>query len=169
MTTQLEQARVRFLATLEIVRRELNVLKYSHEKLFSFSVDRAWVESLDNNMKAAETLEAFVSRFGRLQDTIGDKLIPRALTALAEHPGSMLDNLNKAERLHWLEDVNAWLSARELRNKLVHEYMTDENQFAKDINSSAQFYTMFHQVYLELLKVAEKNFGVTENELREYL
>ena len=32
----------------------------------------------------AERLDVFVSRFGRLQDTVGDKLPPALLTALAE-------------------------------------------------------------------------------------
>jgi hypothetical protein len=67
-----DQAKARFLATLEIARRELAVLDYSREKIFLASIDTDWVKRLAHDMEAAETLEAFVSRFGRFQDTVGD-------------------------------------------------------------------------------------------------
>ena len=169
MNQQVSQVLARFFATLEIVRRELKVLQYSNAQLSSYKIDSVWVESLDTDMQAAEKLEAFVSRFGRLQDTIGDKLIPRALTAVAEKPASMLDNLNRAERLGWIRNVEFWLTARELRNKLVHEYMLDEEQFAKDVNSAFQFCSMFEEVYSELFSLAEKQFGIKEDELLGYL
>ena len=43
-----------------------------------------WVRGLASAPELAEQLEAFVSRFGRMQDTIADKLIPRWLMGLAE-------------------------------------------------------------------------------------
>lgn len=42
---------------------------------------------------------SYVSRFARLQDTLGDKLLPQLLRALGEKTASTLDNLNVAERL----------------------------------------------------------------------
>ncbi|WP_018716289.1 hypothetical protein [Arhodomonas aquaeolei] len=44
-------------------------------------------------------MEAFVSRFAHLQDTLGDKLLPAYLAALGERKGALLDNLDRAERL----------------------------------------------------------------------
>jgi hypothetical protein len=164
-----EEARARFLATLEIARRELAVLEYSHGKLFSFQIDAEWVKRLRDDMEAAETLEAFVSRFGRFQDTVGEKLIPRALLALAERPGAMIDNLNRAERLGWVENTEAWLGARELRNRLIHEYMTDPEQFCDDIRAAGSCVSMFRHVYGTLLRTARERFGVTEQGLESYL
>ena len=66
----------------------------------------------------AERLEAFVSRFGRMQDTIADKLLPRWLLAQAETPGSQIETLNRAEKLGVLPDVEQWLEARKLRNHI---------------------------------------------------
>ena len=40
-----------------------------------------------------------MARFGRLQDTVGDKFLPTLLSALAETPGAAIDNLDKAEKL----------------------------------------------------------------------
>lgn len=168
MTTVLDMAKNRFLATLEIVRREINVLNYSSGRLFSYTIDKNWAERLRDDMQAAEILEAYVSRFGRLQDTIGDKLIPRALLAMAEKTGSMIDNLNRAERLGWMDNVDDWVTARELRNKLVHEYIKNAENFADDVNSAHKAEEMLTSVYARLLAVALSHFNVTESELAPY-
>lgn len=168
MNDQLRRARNRFLGTLEIVRRELAVLDYSHAKLFAQTIDAAWVDGLATQMDDAETLEAFASRFGRFQDTVGDKLIPRLLTALLERPGSQIDNLNRAERLGWIESAGAWVTARELRNRLIHEYRTDAVAFAADIRAAGAFVPMFRDTYSRLLRAGEERFGVKEQDLGEY-
>ncbi len=169
MTLPSDKVKARFLATLEIVRRELHVLEYSWQRLFSGTINRKWVESLDQNMVVAEQLEAFVSRFGRLQDTIGDKLIPRALVAELEKPESMLDNLNRAERLGWINEVTDWVFIRELRNRLVHEYMVESEKFAEDIQSAGDFVPELREVYGRILQLAQERFGVSESELVGFL
>jgi uncharacterized protein with HEPN domain len=73
----------------------------------------------------AERLDAFVSRFGRLQDTVGDKLLPALLTALAEEVGPAIDNLDKAEKFGFIESADGWMEMRRLRNQMVHEYIED--------------------------------------------
>ena len=45
------------------------------------------------------------------------------LRAGLEKTGSQLDNLLRAEKLGWIESVQRWIELRELRNRLVHEYM----------------------------------------------
>lgn len=100
---------------LEVVRREANWLRRAERRLFAYPLDKAWFNGLEQDDAAAETLEAFVSRFARLQD-LGDKLTPAGLRALAERTGSALDNLNRAEKLGWLWSTQDWLAARTLRN-----------------------------------------------------
>ena len=73
----------------------------------------------------SERLDAFVARFARLQDSLGDKLLPALLTALAEPVGAAIDNLNRGERLGWLPSVEAWRAIRALRNQMIHEYVED--------------------------------------------
>lgn len=62
-------------------------------------------------------------RFTKLQDALGERLIPATLGHLAEpfEDWPMRDRLNRLERLGFL-DVDAWLRWRELRNRLAHEY-----------------------------------------------
>ncbi len=74
-----------------------------------------------------------MSRFGRMQDTMADKLFARWLLALAETPGSQIETLNRAERLGVLATTEQWLEMRSLRNRLVHEYITDPAKFAQDL------------------------------------
>lgn len=132
--TKAEQKR--FLSLLEIVRREGELLLKTDSRLFKVNLDAAWVDRLENEEDLAERLDAFVSRFGRMQDTLGDKLIPSLLRSLAEKPGSALDNLNRAEKLGLLASVVEWLDVRNLRNKLVHEYMVDAGEFAMALNQA---------------------------------
>lgn len=124
----------RFLSLLEIVRREGDWLLKTDTRLFKTNLNAAWVERLEDDDDLAERLDAFVSRFGRMQDTLGDKLLPSLLRAIAEKPGSTLDNLNRAEKLGLLTSAVEWLDVRNLRNKLIHEYMVDAEEFAFALN-----------------------------------
>lgn len=70
-------------------------------------------------------MEAFVSRFGRLQDHLGEKLIPRFAALLGESPKSMLDVLAHAEKMRWIDSAGLFIGSRKLRNLRVHEHMAD--------------------------------------------
>jgi len=129
----------RFLQTLHIVSKEGQHLIYSYGRLDSYDIDAGWVVGLENNPQQAEQLEAFISRFGRMQDTIADRLLPRWLIVLAEKPGSQIEVLQRAEKLEILSDTESWLQARKLRNRLVHEYMEDADQFAEDLLLAKQY------------------------------
>jgi hypothetical protein len=129
----------RFLQTLEIVSREGKHLSYSWSRLFNQSIDIAWVDNLEKDPHCAEQLEAFISRFGRTQDTIADKLLPRWLHALAEVPGSQIETLNRAVRLGVLTGTERWLEARNLRNRVVHEYMTDPAKYVEDVGLAREY------------------------------
>lgn len=139
--------RDRFLATLEIVRREGEHLRFSWNRLFDQEIDSQWVEGLERDPERAERLEAFVSRFGRMQDTIATKLLPRWLVVLAEEPGSQIETLNRAERLGVLESSQRWLEARQLRNRLVHEYMETPNDFAADLAQARDLTALLMTTY----------------------
>ncbi|MCG5549089.1 hypothetical protein [Halorhodospira halochloris] len=84
---------------LETVYREGAHLLYTTGRLLREPVDVSWVESLKDDPERAERLDAFVARYGRMQDTIGDRLIPSLMRDILETPGSALDNLNRMEKL----------------------------------------------------------------------
>lgn len=88
-----------------------------------FTIEEAKKIEIDPTL--AERLDAFVARFGRLQDTVGDKLLPALLAALAEKIGPAIDNLDKAEKFGLIESADGWMEMRRLRNQMVHEYIED--------------------------------------------
>ena len=169
MRPTLELPVARFLDTLEIVAKEGKHLSYSWNSLFNQSIDMEWVVGLEQNPRRAEQLEAFVSRFGRMQDTMADKLFPRWLLALAEVPGSQIETLNRAERLGVLTSTERWLEARNLRNRLVHEYMTDPAKFVGDLALAREYSLMLIATFNCLRHDAMTRMGHKKETLPEEL
>ena len=66
--------KLRFLA--ETVLAEAALLQITDGRLFAETMDAQRAGTLRDNVALAERVDAFVARFGRLQDTIGDKLLP---------------------------------------------------------------------------------------------
>lgn len=111
---------------LRVVQKECKYLMQTDARLFGPGFTPADAEQLDDTPERAERVEAFVGRFGRLQDTLGDKLLPALLLTVGERSGPAIDNLDRAERFGWLT-VEPWLGMRSLRNQMVHEYVEDLN------------------------------------------
>ncbi|MDP1696228.1 MAG: hypothetical protein Q8L45_00330 [Xanthomonadaceae bacterium] len=115
--------RLQFL--VRVVRKECRHLATTDQRLFASAFTLAQASRLETDPDLAERVEAFVGRFGRLQDTIGDKLLPSLLTALGEKSSATIDNLDRAERLGLLMSADQWMTIRHLRNQMVHEYVED--------------------------------------------
>ena len=94
---------------------------------------------LEDDPDLAERVEAFVGRFGRLQDAVGDKLLPLLLTALGEKSSAAIDNLDRAERLALLKSADEWMVMRNLRNQMVPEYVEDPVVLTSALQSGHAF------------------------------
>jgi len=126
------------LLALDLARKEAAHLQYTHRTLFAQPIDAAWVQQLTTRDDLAEKIDAFVSRFGRLQDHLGEKLIPRFAALLGEAPQSVLDVLAYAEKVQWVESAETFIGVRKLRNLLVHEYMSDTQLFLQALSSARE-------------------------------
>ena len=102
-----------------------------------FTIEEA--QKIEADPILAERLNAFVARFGRLQDTVRDKFLPAVLTALAEKTGPAIDNLDKAEKFGFIESADGWMEMRRLRNQMVHEYTEDLAILASALRSGHTF------------------------------
>ena len=87
----------------------------------------------------AARLDAFVARFGRLQDTLGDELLPSLLERLFEAYGAAIDNLDKSERFGLLESADDWMQMRRWRNQMVHGYIEDITVSSSALHSGHAF------------------------------
>jgi hypothetical protein len=101
-------ARLQFLA--RVVGKECRHLETTDRRLFAAAMTPERAASLADDADLAERVEAFVGRFGRLQDTLAEKLLPAILSALGEQAGAQIDNLDRAERLGWVESADQWLA-----------------------------------------------------------
>jgi len=130
------QERLAFLS--RVVEKEIRHLSYSSNQVFSepFTLERA--NSLLTDEEFSQQLEAFSSRFCRLQDTVGDKLIPTWLKALNEPTGAAIDNLDKAEKLGVLASVGIWLETSQTRNQMIHEYIESLEILTTAVNLAYQ-------------------------------
>lgn len=129
--------RLRFLA--RVVQREQQHLQTTDQRVFDKPFTPARARDLAEHVDEAERVEAFVSRFGRLQDTLGDKLLPLYLEALGEHLGAAIDNLDRAEKLGLIPSSDDWLAMRKLRNQMVHEYIEDPATLADALQAGHEF------------------------------
>lgn len=131
------RARLDFLTMA--TRKEAQYLKQTDGRLFRDHLTEKDVEAIIADPTLAERLEAFIGRFGRLQDMLGDKFLPALLTALAEPKSTALENFDRAEKLGLIDSTNKWLEIRKLRNQMVHEYIDDLAVLRDALNAGHDF------------------------------
>lgn len=86
--------RLRFLA--DVAKAEAALLSTTDSRLFALPMTTDRVATVRSDTELAARVDAFVARFGRLQDTGADKLLPAVLAWLAEPLGPAIDNLARA-------------------------------------------------------------------------
>jgi hypothetical protein len=87
------------------------------------AVAPATIEAVETDRHLRQLTDQLLFRFIKLQDVIGERLVPATLARLAEpyENWPMRDRLDRLERLGYV-DVEQWLRWREARNRLAHEY-----------------------------------------------
>jgi len=80
-------------------------------------------------------VNSFLFNYMKIQDKVGSKLFKSVLVELREIDDdsmTMIDVLNRLEKLNFLESTQIWDELREIRNAIAHEYPTDP-QYRIDI------------------------------------
>ena len=80
---------------------------------------------------------ALLKRFEQLQDMLG-RLFRAYLSWELEDVRAMTrrDQANQLEKLGVVQDADDWVDAADLRNRLVHEYPTDESEQRDRVNDT---------------------------------
>ena len=126
MSIQLSQAEASRLQRLsDIAALALQHLQQTDARLFAHDFDAAELLEHCKDIGFSEQVDAFVARFGCLQDLLGEKFLPPWLKAMEEVPSTALENLDKAEKWGLVSKADAWFAVRKLRNLMVHEYLQD--------------------------------------------
>jgi hypothetical protein len=92
--------RERLSGLLRTAQAELLHLQQTDQRLFGRPFSPEGLVTQLKDIDFSERVDAFVARFGRLQDLLGDKLLPAWLKAMEEGVGAVLENLDRAETLH---------------------------------------------------------------------
>jgi hypothetical protein len=129
MTANQQIKQERLQTSIEKCRMHLKRLQYATtqiEKLFPLTVNKY------NSVSEATigNIDQMIFRFTKLQDELGNNTFRFLLEVLQEDitDKPFRDILNMLERLQIIDSSDTWLSLRELRNDLTHEYpmMLDE-------------------------------------------
>ncbi len=131
----------KLLGLLDVGERELALLRRVDARLFKgrARLDSEDLAGLDDDDALAERVEAFVARFGRLQDMLGAKMLPAFLQAMGEPSGLFVENLDRAERAGIVRSADQWARIRRLRNRMIHEYVSDPAVLADALNQAHAF------------------------------
>lgn len=145
------ESNTRLQQLLDLVARESLHLQGVYARLFAgIEPTGQWLEAVLATPEGIDRLESFVGKFSRMQDTMMDKLLPIFLQACGERTGTALDNLNLAQRLGFVEDPDAWLAMRRIRNRLVHEYVEDLEELAAALAKARQLTTELTNTYASI-------------------
>lgn len=136
---------------------ECNLLA-TRDRLFRSAAADEVAKAVGLDSVIAERVEAFVARFSRFQDMLGDKVLPLLLRMGGEEAQPVVANLDRAERYGWLDSADAWLRVRKLRNRMVHEYVDQPSDLAAALGDIHAAVPSLCQFYAHLKAFAEKRF-----------
>jgi hypothetical protein len=115
-------------------RRHLRYLRAAAARI-SWPLTPERMAAPDDELVAA--LDQFAFRFGRLQDTLGQKVFRAVLVGALREPcedSPMRDVLDRLERLRLLPSADRWEEIRAARNSLAHDYPDTPAQRAARLN-----------------------------------
>jgi hypothetical protein len=112
------------LAALAECNRHAEILRHARTALGPTRFTANSVEDL--SAETVQRLDQSAYRFGKLQDTLGTRVLPGILD-LTEEPfpesTPFAQKLQRLERLNVIPSVARWRTLRELRNQIAHEYL----------------------------------------------
>jgi len=109
---------------LASIRLMMQGAEIDHALLAAEKIDAPWFAEYENQ----RIVNSFLFNYIKIQDKIGGKLFRLVLQHWREDESdtmSMLDVLNRLEKLRIIENVEAWDKLREIRNAITHEYPED--------------------------------------------
>jgi len=103
-------------------------------------------------------IDAFIYRFSKIQDMMGQKLFPAFLEFVEEDSRRLpfIDMINLLEKLEMIPAANQWLAFRNLRNDLSHEYPDNEEELVEGIGRAMEAYPQIKQIYKSIKEEYDK-------------
>lgn len=129
----------RALLTDYIKVADMHAVRLKEAKVATIAIESLLTPTLLPTLSSNQVafLDMLSMRFSKLQDLIGAKLFPITLDLLGEDAITFIDKLHKLERIGYLYksyDSNWWMSLREIRNQLNHDYPDDYNLISEHLS-----------------------------------
>jgi len=142
--------------TFQTLNMHIQRANQAAAEVVTFS-DELKAESLDDFDKV-KVIDSFIFRFIKIQDLMGNKLFREILVALEEYESSMsmLDILDRLEKLALIPSAARWLDYRNLRNILTHEYPDNRGDLIEGLQ-------MALQVFEEMQHISKAMFEYMNN------
>ena len=139
--------------TIETTYLHFNRAKGNYEEILNYRLDIDIFE----NKETIKTIDAFIFRFIKLQDFMGDKLFKEVLKKIGEYKDNMalIDILDKLEKLEVIDGADRWLDFRFIRNKLTHEYPDNEEDVIEGIKMALLYFAEIETVLQSIMKYIE--------------
>ena len=124
--------------SLETSYLHLNRADDNYQEMLGIAIDA----SLYEDKEKIKTIDAFIFRFIKLQDFMGDKLFKTLLKSVGEYKDNMalIDCLDKLEKLEIIKTADQWMNYRLVRNKLTHEYSTNQQEMLAGIQLAMLYF-----------------------------
>ncbi|NPA41707.1 MAG: hypothetical protein GXO18_05465 [Aquificae bacterium] len=131
------------------MRKDINLIiqeieKHKERVLYTAGKIKAWnlTGEILENPEVVETIDSFIFRFSKMQDSMSQKLFPAVLELLEEdvRDKSFIDILNRMEQLNLIPSANEWKKLRELRNHLTHAYPWEKEILLEGIKEALNKY-----------------------------
>lgn len=125
------------LSIIETAQIHASRIKFAQQKLADrFPVSAKTVTTMTDDELLV--FELYTSRFGKLQDLMGNSLFPKLLAATEDLNNDMtfIDKLNRLEKLGVIKSAELWITMRQMRNHLAHEYPDQPELTAEYLNQA---------------------------------
>jgi predicted nucleotidyltransferase len=99
-----------------------------------------------------QAIDQYLFRFAKLQDTLGDKLF-RVILMEYEPSDEVLpfiDALNKLEKIGFINSAKEWMSLREIRNAIAHQYEDEPEEMSQSLNNILNHKEILKDIYLKV-------------------
>jgi len=106
-----------------------------------------------DDFEKIKTVDAFIFRFIKTQDLIGEKLFKEYLDKVGDYKDSMsmLDIINKLEKLEIIPSASDWMVFRNLRNSLTHEYPDNEDETIQGIRLALDVFNEMESIFQTIM------------------
>lgn len=136
------------------VRQMMQSADIDYALLAAQPIDTAWLADYNHQ----RIVNSFLFNYLKIQDKVDGKLFRLALQQWRELDTddiTMLDILNRLEKLGIIESVEAWDKLREIRNALTHEYPEDAELRIENIQLALRGYMQLKSIAAKLEQRAQ--------------